>query len=64
MFRPKIKLDKELYRKLQKLAKLAGYASTEEFVTHILEREVAKMDDDSSSDEEVKKRLEGLGYIS
>jgi len=64
MFGPKIKIDKELYEKLKKVAKLAGYSSTEEFIVHVLEREVSKLDDGSSSDEEVKKRLEGLGYIS
>jgi metal-responsive CopG/Arc/MetJ family transcriptional regulator len=60
----KIKIDKELYDKLERIADAAGYSSTEEFIIHVLEREAAKIDDDSSSDEEIKKRLEGLGYIS
>lgn len=60
----KIKIDRELYERLEKVAKERGYSSVDEFVTHILEKAVAKSDDDSSSDEEIKKRLEGLGYIS
>ena len=63
MFGPKIKLEKELYAKVKKYAELAGYSSTEEFITHALEKEIAKLED-AGSDEEIKKRLKGLGYIS
>lgn len=58
-----IKVDKALLERLKKAAELAGYASVDEFVTHLIERELAGQDDDAS-DEEIKKRLEGLGYIS
>ncbi|MDI6809299.1 MAG: hypothetical protein QME66_10000 [Candidatus Eisenbacteria bacterium] len=64
MFGPKIKIDKELLAKLTKVAGIAGYSSVDEFIVHILEREVSKIGDDSASDEEIKKKLEGLGYIS
>ncbi len=64
MFGPKIKIDKELYEMLQKVAEISGYSSVDEFVIHVLEREISKIGDDSSSDEEIKKKLEGLGYIS
>ena len=64
MFGPKIKLEKELYEKLKKFAEISGYSSVDEFITHILENEVSKMDDAGDSDEEIKKKLEGLGYIS
>lgn len=63
MFGPKIKLEKELFERIKKLAKLSGYSSTDEFVAHVLEKELANVDD-GGSDEEVKKKLEGLGYIS
>jgi hypothetical protein len=59
----RIKLDKELMRKLKRYSIIAGYSSVDEFVTHALEREVAKLDD-ADSEEEIKKRLQGLGYIS
>lgn len=66
----KIKLDKELLQKAAKAAEAAGYSSTEEFVTHVLEKELEKIlpkDDSGYSDEEeekIKERLRGLGYIS
>lgn len=59
----KIKLEKDLFERVQKAAKAAGYASTDEFVAHVLEKELAGLDD-TGSEEEIKKRLEGLGYIS
>ena len=63
MFGNKIKLDKELLDKVRRYASLAGYSSPEEFITHALEKELAKLED-ADSEEEIKKRLQGLGYIS
>ncbi len=60
---PKIKIDKELYKKIKKYAEIAGYSSVEEFVNHALEKEIAKLEE-SESEEEIKKKLKGLGYIS
>lgn len=59
----KIKLDKDLMERLQKASELAGYSSVDEFVVHVLERELDKLGD-GGTDEEIKKKLEGLGYIS
>jgi hypothetical protein len=59
----KIRLDKDLMEKVKKHAALAGYSSTEEFVTHCLEKEVARLEEADSA-EEVEKKLKGLGYIS
>ncbi len=63
MFGPKVKLDKELYEKVKKYSEIAGYSSLSEFVTHALEKEIAQLED-ADSEEEIKKRLQGLGYIS
>ena len=63
MFGSSVKIDKELLRKIEKYAKLAGYSSVDEFVAHALEKELAKLED-ADSEEEIKKRLKGLGYIS
>ena len=63
MFGPKIKLERALFEKVKKYSELAGYSSVEEFVTHALEKELAKLED-VSSEEEIKNRLKGLGYIS
>ena len=59
----KVKLDKEVMDKVRRYAALAGYSSPEEFVMHALEKEIAKLED-ADSEEEIKKRLKGLGYIS
>ena len=59
----KIKLDPDLVAKVKKYADIAGYSSPEEFITHALEKELAKLEG-ADSEEEIKKRLRGLGYIS
>ncbi|MGQ9800968.1 MAG: hypothetical protein ACUVRL_04805 [Candidatus Saccharicenans sp.] len=63
MGKAKIKLEKELYQKIEKIAEIAGYSSAEEFIIHLLEKEVARFEG-ADSEEEIKKRLKGLGYIS
>ncbi|TFH16747.1 MAG: hypothetical protein E4H02_04770 [Lentisphaerales bacterium] len=62
MFGPKIAVSKELYEKLRVAAEAGGYSSPEEFALHILEKAVLDKDE-SLSEEEVKKRLKGLGYM-
>jgi metal-responsive CopG/Arc/MetJ family transcriptional regulator len=59
----KIKIDKALLDKITKYAEMSGYSSVDEFITHCLEKEVAKIED-ADSEEEIKKKLKGLGYIS
>ena len=59
----KVKLEKSLVDRVKRFAELAGYSSPEEFITHALEKELAKLED-ADSEEEIKKRLKGLGYIS
>ena len=59
----KIKIEKELMKKIKQYAKIAGYSSEQEFVAHALEKEIAHLEE-ADSEEEVKKKLQGLGYIS
>jgi metal-responsive CopG/Arc/MetJ family transcriptional regulator len=63
MFGSSIKLDKALLARVKRYSDLAGYSSVEEFITHALEKEIAQLEK-AESDDEVKKRLKGLGYIS
>jgi len=63
MGKAKVKLDKDLLAKVKKYARLAGYSSAEEFVAHCLEKEISRLEE-SDSEEEIKKKLKGLGYIS
>jgi hypothetical protein len=62
MFAPKIKLDPSLYERLRAAAKVAGYSDVEEFVRHVLERELSRLEQ-AGGDERVEERLRGLGYI-
>ncbi len=59
----KIKVDKDLLERIKRISEVAGYASPEEFVQHVLEREVAQFDD-TESDADITEKLKGLGYIS
>jgi len=63
MFGSSIKLDKALLARVKRYSALAGYSSVEEFITHALEKEIAKLET-ADSEDEIKKRLKGLGYIS
>jgi hypothetical protein len=58
-----VKFDKHLWTKLKRYADLAGYSSVDEFVTHVVEKEVAQLEG-SDSEEEIRKKLKGLGYLS
>jgi metal-responsive CopG/Arc/MetJ family transcriptional regulator len=62
MFGPSIKLDKELYDRVKRCADVAGYSSPKEFIQHVLEKELEKFSG-AESDEEIVKKLQGLGYL-
>jgi len=57
-----IKLEKDLYERIKRCADAGGYSSPQEFATHVLERELAKIEE-AGSDEEIVKKLQGLGYL-
>ena len=59
----KIKLDADLLDRIKQVAGVAGYASHEEFIMHVLEKELAQFED-AGSDDEIVEKLKGLGYIS
>ena len=63
MFGSRIKLAKALLVKVKRYADLAGYSSVDEFVAHMLERELAKVEE-LGSEQEIKKKVRGPGYIS
>ncbi|MEW6443416.1 MAG: alkaline phosphatase family protein [bacterium] len=58
----KIKIDGDLMRRLMQCSRAAGYTSAEEFVAHVLEKEIARQE--AGDEEEVSRKLKGLGYIS
>lgn len=66
MFGKKIKIDDDLYQKIEKCAALAGYATADEFAVHVIEKEINRLlgsGGGSADEEEVKNQLRGLGYI-
>ena len=63
----KVKIDPDLLLRVKKAAEVAGFASGEEFIHYVLERELNQIDGGSTegkSDEEIAKAMKGLGYIS
>lgn len=58
----KIKLENDLYDRVAKIAEAAGYAAPEEFIVHVLEKELSMLES-AGSDEKVTERLKGLGYL-
>jgi len=63
IFRSGIKLDKALLARVKRYSDLAGYSSVEEFITHALEKELAELEE-AATEQELKNKLKGLGYIS
>ncbi|MCY2927660.1 MAG: hypothetical protein NT031_19905 [Planctomycetota bacterium] len=58
----KIKIDSGLLERARRAAEAAGYSSVEEFVTHLVEKELARHEADEA-ERNVADQLRGLGYI-
>ncbi len=58
----KVKIESNLFARVSKACDAAGYSSVQEFITHIIETEIAKYET-TEADEETQKQLRGLGYI-
>lgn len=64
MARMKLKLDGETIDRIRKVARAGGYSSSEEFVLHVLQRELDRLAPESGeSEEEIRRKMEGLGYM-
>ncbi len=57
-----VKLNKDLWAKVKRVSDAAGYSSPQEFIEHVLDREISKLDE-AQSDEEIVLKLKGLGYL-
>ena len=55
-------MDGHLYDRVKKVSDTAGYPSPDEFIVHLIEKELSVIES-AESDEEVTERLRGLGYI-
>ena len=58
----KVKFERALWEKVTAYAQAAGYASPEELVVHAVEKEIAAIES-ADIDDDVRRRLRGLGYI-
>ena len=58
----KIKIENDLYDRVKKMSETAGYSSPDEFIVHVLEKELSMLES-VGSDEKVTDRLKGLGYL-
>jgi hypothetical protein len=57
-----LKLNSDLLKRVEKYAAAAGYSSAQEFAEHLIERELARLEDAEAA-KEVEKQLRGLGYL-
>jgi metal-responsive CopG/Arc/MetJ family transcriptional regulator len=57
-----IKLNSDLWKRVEEHAAKAGYSSAEEFVEHVLEKELAREEPDDPEGQ-IERRLKGLGYL-
>jgi hypothetical protein len=49
--------------RIAQVSEVAGYSSPQEFIEHVLERELARIGEEAESKEEIVKKLKGLGYL-
>jgi Arc/MetJ-type ribon-helix-helix transcriptional regulator len=61
-FKPSVTLTRALYDRARSHAARAGYSSVDEFVRHVVERELAKTDEGDMRDD-IERKLKGLGYL-
>jgi len=57
-----VKLNKDLWDRVKKVSEAAGYSSPQEFVQHVLEREVGKLES-AESKTALLDKMKGLGYL-
>ena len=58
----KLEVDGVLLAKIQEFAEAAGYSSPQEFVLHLIEKELAKVPEEGDG-EEAARKLKGIGYL-
>lgn len=59
----KVKIDSHLYDRVQKVAEIAGYTGADEFIVHIIEKELGRLEATDEDEKKIEERLRGLGYI-
>ena len=62
MFQATLKFDKGRWQRIERAAAAAGYSSPREFVLHVLDKELERLEN-AVSKKMVDERLKGLGYL-
>jgi metal-responsive CopG/Arc/MetJ family transcriptional regulator len=57
-----IKLNADLWHRVTEYAAKAGYSSVQEFIEHLVEKELSRQEE-AEAREEMERRLRGLGYL-
>jgi len=64
MAKLKLRFDSATIERIRKISEAGGYSSPEEFLMHVIERELDLLDSDQGeSEEDIRRKMEGLGYI-
>jgi len=64
MAKLKLRFDNATVERIRKISEAGGYSSPEEFLMHVIERELDLLDSDQGeSEEDIRRKMEGLGYI-
>jgi len=58
----KVEISSSLWTRLVEVAQARGFSSPHQFVTQLIEQELAK-EQNSSSDAEITQKMEELGYL-
>jgi metal-responsive CopG/Arc/MetJ family transcriptional regulator len=68
MFKKKITIEKDLFERAARFAKDKGYSDLSEWISDLMEEEMKRNQgggpEGDKDEEEIKKKLQGLGYIS
>jgi metal-responsive CopG/Arc/MetJ family transcriptional regulator len=68
MFKKKISIEKDLFERASRFAKDKGYSDLSEWITDLMEEEMKRAQgggpEGDKDEEDIKKKLQGLGYIS
>lgn len=64
MSKLKLKFDSATIERIRKVSEAGGYSSPEEFLMHVIERELDSLDPgEGESEEDIRTKMEGLGYF-
>ena len=68
MFKKKITIEEDLFERATRFAKDKGYSDLSEWISDLMEEEMKRNQgggpEGDKDEEEIKKKLQGLGYIS